>query len=430
MLGTRLLTRHIHRRTFLKSAAASIPAIASFRAHGADTPPPSKQVTLGCIGLGIHGLGWNLDAFLKIPEARVLAVCDVYRYRQEIARDKVNAVYTNNDCDIYTDFREILARDDIDAVVISTPDHWHVPMSIMAARAGKDVFCEKPTYCIGEGPGLIETIKSTNVVYQGGIEDRSVEQYYRIAQIARDGILGDITRIEVTLPEGEVFPKEDPEPVPDGLDYDMWLGPAPYSPYTKSKLGAQQWRNHWDYSGGKLTDWGAHLIDTAQIAIFEEHGGPVEIDGKGEFPKDALSTTATKYEIHYTYKSGAVMTVKSGGTGIRVEGEKGWVSCPAWRKPLEASDPKILEAKYDPSASKIWPQPVSEHPEFINKVLERGTPYYTPADIHHLSATMHLGNISMRLGRKLKWNPNTESFDNDPEATTYLPRTYRAPWTV
>jgi len=179
-------------------------------------------------------MAWNLEAFLKISEARVLTVCDVFADRREKAREKVNTAYGNTDSAMYTDFREILARGDIGAVVISTPDHWHVLMAVMAARAGKDVFCEKSTLNVEQGQVLIDVMKETGVVYQGGIEDRSVEQYYRLAELVRNGRIGKLERILVTLPTGEVFEKEEEEPVPEGLDYDLWLGPAPYTPYTPS----------------------------------------------------------------------------------------------------------------------------------------------------------------------------------------------------
>jgi predicted dehydrogenase len=426
------MSKTTSRRHFLKSAAAaSLPTLVAGRARGEETSTPSAngQITLGCIGMGNHGIGWNLAAFLKIPEARVLAVCDVFRERREKACGIVNGAYGNTDCDTYGDFRKILAREDIDAVVISTPDHWHVLMSVMAARAGKDVFCEKPTLNVEQGRVLVDVMNKTGVVYQGGIEDRSVEQYYRMAELVRNGAIGKLERILIVLPEGDVFEKEEEAPVPEGLDYDMWLGPAPRTPYTPSKLGPQHWRNVWDYSGGKLTDWGAHLIDTAQVAIHEEHGGPVEVDGKGVFPEDALSNTATDYKIYYRYANDVQMIVKSGGTGIRFEGTNGWVQCPAWRKPLEASDPAILEAVFAADDTKMWPRPPSEHVDFIDAVKNRTKPIYPPEDIHHLSTPMHLGNISMRLGRKLQWDPVRGEFPDDEEASAMLSCPMRAPWT-
>jgi predicted dehydrogenase len=400
----------MRRRDFLKvAAAASLPAFFTARAAGANA-----QVTLGCIGMGSHGVGWNLDAFLKIPEARVLAVCDVYADRRESARGIVNAAYGNQDCAALADFREILARGDIDAVVISTPDHWHVLMSVMAARAGKDVFCEKPTLNIEQGRVLVDVMNETGVVYQGGIEDRSVDQYYRIAALARNGELGTVRRMTVGLPSGEVFAREAEAPVPEGFDYDMWLGPAPYTPYTPTKTGRQEWRNVWDYSGGKLTDWGAHLMDTAQLAIFEERGGPLEIDGKGVFPEDAMSNTATDYQIRYRYANDVEMLVKSGGPGIRIEGDAGWIECPGWRQPLKASDAKMLDAEIPADRNKLWPQPPTEHVDFIRAVQSRSkATTYPPTDIHRLSTAMHLGNISMRLGRKITWDPAKQEIIGD-----------------
>jgi myo-inositol 2-dehydrogenase / D-chiro-inositol 1-dehydrogenase len=416
-----------NRRHFLQSTAvAALPVFISGKSRAQSA---NGQVTLGFIGMGNHGINWNMKYFLQVPEARVLAVCDVFADRREDAKSKVNGVYRNQDCVAYADFREVLNRDDLDAVVISTPDHWHVLMSVMAARAGKDVFCEKPTLNIRQGQTLVEVMKETGVVYQGGIEDRSVDQYYRMAELVRNGVIGKLERIRITLPAGEIYEKEEEAPVPEGLDYDMWLGPAPYAPYSPSRLGQQQWRNIWDYSGGKLTDWGAHLLDTAQVAMCQEHGGPLEVNGKGVFPKDAMSTTATEYEVEYRYPNDVIVNVKSGGTGIRFEGTDGWVSCPEWRQPLEASSPEILEAVIDPKENKLWKQPASEHVDFIHAVKNRSKTTYTPEDIHCLSTAMHLGNISMRLNRPLKWDAASETIIGDDEATTYMSCAMREPWT-
>ncbi len=422
------------RREFIKSVAAAVaaPVFIAKRAAGQEGTriAPSDQITLGCIGVGGHGTGWNLAAFLKLPEARVVAVCDVMRKRRENAQRIINKAYGNEDCTMHVDFREILARDDIDAVVISTPDHWHVLMSIMAARAGKAVFCEKPTLTIEQGQILIDVTKETGVVYQGGIEDRSVDIYHRMAELVRNGRLGKLNRILVALPPGDIFPKEEPVPVPDGLEYDLWLGPAAYTPYTPTKLGPQEWRNVWDYSGGKLTDWGAHLMDTAQVAMFEEHGGPVSINGEGTFPEDAMSNTALEYKIRYRYANGVEMLVKSGGTGIRFEGSDGWIESPAWREPIKASDSAILESVIAEETNKMWPIPPTEHQSFLDGVKKRSTPYYTPTDIHRLSTAMHLGNISMRLGRELHWDPKRERFKDDDEATAFMSRPMREPWSL
>jgi myo-inositol 2-dehydrogenase / D-chiro-inositol 1-dehydrogenase len=420
-------TYSISRRDFIKSTAVTTGLLASSipsLTHAA----PSNIITLACIGVGGHGGTYNLPNFLKIPEAKILAVCDVFRSRANEAKRKVDKAYGNQDCKTYTDFRAILARDDIDAVVISTPDHWHVPLSILAAKAGKDVFCEKPTLTIDQGHALINTIKDTGVIYQGGIEDRSVDIYHRLAELVRNGVLGKLEKIQVALPPGDLFPKEETIPVPKDLDYEMWLGPAPFTPYTTTKTGAQEWRNQFDYSGGKLTDWGAHLIDTAQVAMNQEHAGALTVDGKGEFPKDAMTNTALNYNIKYTYPENVTMTVKSGGTGIAFYGTDGWAGSASWRKPLAASSPDVLNAVIAPDKNKMYPIPVGEHKAFINGVKSRKMPYYSPQDIHRLSTAMHLANISMRLNRKVKWDPIKEKFNNDPQAEKMRSIESRGDW--
>lgn len=423
------MAQPINRRRFLKSATTLLAAPYIARSSWAHAVP-SERVTLGFIGMGNHGIGWNLRYFLEIPEARAVAVCDVMAERCEQGRAVVDKANGDSACAVFGDFRELLARNDIDAVVISTPDHWHVLLSVLAARAGKDVFCEKPTLTIQEGQRLREVIAQTGVMYQGGIEDRSVLIYHRMAELVRNGALGKLDRIRVALPAGDAFPKEEPVPVPEGLDYEMWLGPAPFAPYTPTRLGAQEWRNIFDYSGGKLTDWGAHLMDTAQVALFEEHGGPVAVSGKGDFPVDCMADTATNYEIDYEYASGVTMKVKSDGAGIGFYGSEGWIKSNGWRSPIEASDPALLALVFPPETNPMYPLPASEHQAFIDAVKARKMPYYSPEDIHRLSTAMHIGNISMRLGRPLKWDPKTEAFEGDDEANAMRSRPMRGPWTL
>ncbi|MBX3178481.1 MAG: Gfo/Idh/MocA family oxidoreductase [Candidatus Hydrogenedentes bacterium] len=421
------MANYLSRRTFLKATAAA-PLILAGRAGS--QPAPSEQITLGFIGTGGHGVGWNLKYFSQIPEVRVLAVCDVFQDRRESAKARVDAHHGNADCAMYNDFRELLARDDVDAVVISTPDHWHVLMSVMAARAGKDVFCEKPTLTIEEGQALVRVFRETGRIFQGGIEDRSVAVYHRMAELVRNGALGKLERIRVALPPGDAFPKEESAPVPEGLDYDLWLGPAPYAPYSPTRLEPQQWRNIFDYSGGKFTDWGAHLMDTAQVALFEEHGGPVEVEGVGDFPVDCMADAATTYELNYRYANGVTMEVKSDGAGIGFYGSEGWIRSNGWRAAMESSSEEIAQHVFPPDANKMYPLPPGEHQAFIDGVKSRAMPYYSPADIHRLSSAMHIGNIAMRLGRKLQWDPAAEEFPGDAEANAMRGRPMRAPWTL
>jgi predicted dehydrogenase len=423
--------RQVSRRRFLKtSTAIAVPTIVPARVFGADAP--SNLITMGFIGTGIHGGGWNMNGFFRCKDSRILAVCDVMESRRNAARARVNKKYGNSDCKSYADWRDILARKDIDAVMISTPDHWHVPMAAAASKAGKDVCCEKPTLTIAEGRALIKITRDNKTVFQTSTEDRSIPVYHRMAELVRNGRIGTLKKIRVTLPSGGL-PPEPPKvaPVPKGFDYDMWLGPAPKAPYCTNRCGAQQWRNIFDYSGGKFTDWGAHMLDTAQWANNTERTGPVEVDGKGVFlDKSSIYTAADKYDVRYKYANGVELHVLSGGTGIRMEGTDGWIEVPAWRRRLKASSKKILASVIGPDETHLFTCPQGEHRNFLDCVRSRKDPYF-PVEVGHAMATlMHIGNISMRLGRKLQWNPEKEAFVGDAKADSMRSREMRKPWTL
>jgi predicted dehydrogenase len=237
MTSTMNHMQRISRRWFVRAAATAVfaPTFIQARLLGADAP--SKKITIGFIGTGDHGTGWNLRRYMQMPDARVLVVCDVDGERMLKAKQIVDEQYLNHDCAMTKDFREVLARPDIDAVMISTPDHWHTVISIMAARAGKDVQCEKPTLTIDEGKLLIASIRRHRRVFQTSTEDRSMPVYHRMAELVRNGRIGKLQRIEVILPKQPTVPGDPtPQPVPPQLDYEMWLGPAPFAPYTKDRL--------------------------------------------------------------------------------------------------------------------------------------------------------------------------------------------------
>ena len=415
----------LSRSTAVKSllAAAGAPLVLPARLFGADAP--SKQITLGCIGLGIHGTGVNLASFLNEDAARVVAVCDVLPERCTRAQQMVHAKYQNTDCRAVADFREILADRSIDAVVISTPDHWHVPMSLLALAAGKDVFCEKPTLTIAQGRALVQAVAERKAVFQTGLEDRSLARYHRLAELVRNGALGKLLRMEVTLPVGQVFAKEPPRAPPAGFDYNLWLGPAPYQPFSPSRIDAQGWRMIRDYSGGKLTDWGAHLVDTAQVANFAERSGPVEVEGRGEVPPDALTDVPVKFQLAYRYANGVAMQVQAGRVNLRFVGERGWIGVLDWEGTFEASDPALLKLKYEAAGNQLWPRPPREHRNFLDCVRARTPTTYPAEDLHRLSTTLHLGSIALQLGRKLQWDPAAESFVNDDAANALRSRPER-----
>ncbi|HKJ69598.1 MAG TPA: Gfo/Idh/MocA family oxidoreductase, partial [bacterium] len=349
--------------------------------------------------------------------------------RLERAHMLLNNNYGTQDCTAYQDFRHIIERTDIDAVMISTPDHWHTIMALMAARAGKDVCCEKPTLTIREGQILCDTIRRYGRVFQTSTEDRSVYIYHRMAELVRNSRIGQLRTIRVKLPAQPEFPGDPtPMPVPRELDFDMWLGPAPEAPYTKDRVHFN-FRWLYEYAGGILTDWGTHLFDTAQWANDTELTGPVEIDGSGaNFWEEGLFNTIRQFHIDFRYANGVHLIVEDGGTSIRCEGTDGWIESPSWRAPLQASDPAILDSVIGPEETHLFTCPAGEHRNFLDCVKSRQDPYFSVEKGHRVSSICHLGNISALLDRKLQWDPEQEQFINDAEANRYLTRSRRAPW--
>ena len=423
--------KRISRRWFARigaSAAASLaaPGFIPARLLGADAP--SKKITIGFIGTGDHGTGWNLRRYVGLTDARVLVVCDVDSVRMQRAKEIVDEQYLNHDCAVTKDFREVLARPDIDAVMISTPDHWHTYISVMAARAGKDIQCEKPTLTIGEGKLLIDEVRKHGRVFQTSTEDRSVPVYHRMAELVRNGRIGKLQRIEVILPKQPTVPGDPtPQPVPPELDWEMWLGPAPSAPYTKDRVHFN-FRWIWDYSGGIICDWGAHLFDTAQWGNDTERSGPVEVEGTGTHWEGGLYNTVKDYNVTYRYANGVVMTCTPGNPSIKFIGTDGWVGNRGWLGAVEASSKDILNSVIGPNELHLYTNPAGEHRDFLDCVKSRKDPYF-PVDVgHRVSTVCHLANICLRLGRKLKWDPKQEHFLNDPEADAMMHRPLRSPW--
>jgi predicted dehydrogenase len=389
---------------------------------------PNNRVTVGFIGTGDHGVNWNLGSYLRHKDAQVVAACDVDSNRLFRASETINDHYKNEDCFTTKDFREILDRKDIDAVMISTPDHWHTIISILALQAGKDVQCEKPTLTIDEGKLLIKAVRKHQKVFQTSTEDRAVPEYHRMAELVRNGRIGKLQRVEVILPRQPQKPgNPTPQPVPKELDYEMWLGPAPFAPYTRDRVH-WNFRWIWDYSGGIICDWGAHLFDTAQWANDTERSGPVEIEGTGTHWTGGLYDTVKDYDVTYRYANGVVMTCKPGNPSLKFIGTEGWVANTGWRGPVQASSPEILNAQIEPGELHLYTNPRGEHDDFLQCVKSRKDPYF-PVDIGHRVCTVcHLANIAIKLGRKLKWNSTSEKFVGDEEANKMLDRPRRDPW--
>ena len=420
----------ISRRTFIRNTGLIaggtiiVPTIIPSCVKGAN-----DKINLAMIGTGDHGITWNLVAYLKLNNCKVIAACDVDSERALKAKTLIDSRYKNQDCKMFSDFREVLARKDVDAVQISTPDHWHVPISVLAIQAGKDVCCEKPTHTIEQGRILCNVVGKHDRVYQTSLEDRSLFTYHRMAELARNGRIGRIQKIICGLPgaynrqyQFGDFTVQSP---PKGFDYEMWLGPAPEAPYCPGRC---HWNFRWifDYSAGSIADWGAHIIDTAQRALGTEKSGPVSVEGTGIFGTD-LYNTAHTYHLTYEYANGAIMQVHSEKVEIRIEGTDGWLYVNGWNGKLEASSEEILKSEIGSDEIHLSTDK-SEHVNFLKCIKTREETYHPAEDVHRNSTIEHMGNISMILGRKLQWDLQKEEFVNDPEANAMRSKPERDPW--
>ncbi|MBM4028721.1 MAG: Gfo/Idh/MocA family oxidoreductase [Planctomycetes bacterium] len=391
---------------------------------------PSAKVTMGVIGVGGQGMH-NLKSFLTFADVRVLAVCDVDAKRRQNAKNTVDAAYGHPDCAAYNDFREILARGDLDTVLIATPDHWHAIMSIEAARAGKDIYCEKPiSLTIAEGRAVADTMKRLGIVYQSGTQRRSIACFKFAVDIARSGMLGKLQTLHCYYHNGPTCPPQLVQPVPAGFDYDRWLGPAPFEPYTTRRChGSFRWQC--DYSGGQLTDLGAHFADLAQWAHGDEETSPTRYEGWAEFPQEGLFNTPVRFEVVATYPDGVRMIMHDetepgrGPRGNKFVGTDGWVSVDDTGKVTASSDAILRKLS---ATQRGYEYMEGHHRDFLNCVRARARPIAPPEAAHRSTTACHVANICLRLGRPLHWDPARERFVHDPEADRLLARAQRSPW--
>ena len=433
--------RTLSRRAFLKRGAsllagAAVPWVIPSAALGLGRrPSPSNRLTMGVIGTGGMGIG-DMKSFLWHDRVQVVAVCDVDRPHREEAKGVVEKHYADHapsggftGVEAYHDFRELLARDDIDLVCIATPDHWHAPIAAAAARAAKDIYCEKPlTRTVAEGRALSDLIRRTGRVLQVGSQQRSDRRFRLACELVRNGRIGTLKTIRVTLPTGATTGFHPPEPVPEGFDYDRWLGPAPWAPYAKERCH-YNWRHQWDYAGGELADWGAHHLDIAHWAMGLDRSGPVEVEGTGEWPAEGLWDMPVHFEVSYKYANGVTVIAKDHASErtVTFEGTAGTVAVS--REFIRTDPASLATARFGPGDTRLevatW-----HHGNFIDAVIGRRDPI-APAEVGHRSASVcHLGNIALRLGRKLRWDPDRERFVNDSAADRWLARAYRAPWRI
>ncbi|HUV65492.1 MAG TPA: Gfo/Idh/MocA family oxidoreductase, partial [Sedimentisphaerales bacterium] len=363
------------------------------------------------------------------PEVQMVAVCDVDKTHCDRARKIVDERYGNGDCKSYPDFRELIGRGDLDAVQLAVPDHWHAIPAIAAARAGLDIHGQKPlARSIREGRAICDAVQRYGRVWQTGSQQRSEWKFRRACELVRNGRIGKIQKIEVGLPTGGGTDVKPVMPVPDGLDWNFWLGPAPKVPYR----GVAHWDWRWimDYSGGQLTDWAGHHIDIAHWGMGWDLTGPVEIEGRGNYPNEGLYNVATEYKFACKYADGIVMTVannKQITQGAKWYGEKGWIHVN--RAGLSASDEKILKEEIGPNEIRLYES--RDHKQnFLDCVRSRRLTI-CPAEVGLRSISVGLlGEIAMLTGRKIKWNPQTEQILDDPQASALLGRSYREPWVL
>ena len=443
----------ITRRHFIQTAAAA-GAIGAFQfiparaLGGAGFVAPSKRLTLGIIGLGIQGTG-DMRAFLGHPEVQVVAVCDVNEGQRAKGKQVVDTHYSNTDCAVYTDFRELLARKDIDAVQITTPDHWHSLIAVEAARQGKHMYQEKPMgWSFRAAHAVQKAVQENGVVFQFGTQQRSDGKFRFACELVRNGKIGQLKTILVGVPGSvSACPIQPTEPVPKELNYDMWLGPAPMAPYCyqrcrpyTQKDGWSVWYSISDYCMGMIGNWGVHHLDIAQWGNNTELSGPTEIEGKGEFPKGMLTDCCVSWQVENRYANGVTLIHMDDGTskkhplqvgghghGVMFIGTEGWVHVD--RERLDAHPASLLESKIAPNEIHLFKSD-NHGANFVDAAKGRKKPA-APIDIAVRTDTLcNLQLIAARLQRKLRWDPEKEQFRNDAQANALLDRPMRPPWKV
>jgi len=420
------------RRGFLQGVAkaAGVAAVAPYvvpaRVLGADAP--SNKIVMGAIGVGSMGSG-DLGGFLGDSRVHFVGVCDVDAGHGQRAKASVDRRYGNQDCKDYLDYRELIGRGDLDAVMTALPDHWHAAPAIAAAKAGCDIHGQKPfARSIREGRAMCDAVHRYGRVWQTGSQQRSEARFRFACELVINGRIGKVHRAEVGLPTGNGGGSTEPKPVPNGLDWDFWLGPAPYRPY--QGFGPHwNWRWILDYSGGQLTDWCGHHVDIAHWGLGLDRTGPVLIEPiKAVYPTDGLYDVPTTYNFECTYANGVKINVASNNInpqGCKWIGDKGWVYV---RRGLIDAEPKsLLREKIGPGEIRLYDSGGHKR-NFVDCILSRKETI-CPAEIGLRSISVGLlGEIAMLSGRKIKWDPDKEEILNDPGAASLLGRSYREPW--
>jgi myo-inositol 2-dehydrogenase/D-chiro-inositol 1-dehydrogenase len=453
---------HLSRRQFLKTSLAGaagvsiVPTLIPASVLGADAP--SKKIQIGQIGCGRIGHTMDMPGFLKQDRARIVAVCDLDSKRLQHAKTFVEEAYAKKlgsdkalVVKTYGDYRDLLKDPRVDAIAISTPDHWHAEPMVAGALAGKDIYVQKPfTMTLAEGRAVSDLLRARKRAFQIGSQQRSESQFRLACELVRNGRIGAVRTVKVGLPVDPSGGSEQEMPVPPNLSYEMWLGCTPKVPYTEDRVHPQNsikdrpgWLRIDSYCLGMITGWGAHHVDIAHWGMGTEYTGPIEIEGKAEFPTKGLWNVHGPYHIEAKYANGATLIIDNTfPTGVRFEGADGWIyvsrgsakvtaSDPAtsFGKALAASDPKILNSKIGPNEYHSH-KSNDHHADWLNSIQTRQPAATNPEQAHRSTSACILGWIAMKLGRKVRWDPDKETFVGDDEANAMLSRPQRTPYGI
>jgi predicted dehydrogenase len=438
----------IDRRRFLKrvagtaAGAMSFPYIVSSSAlGGAGNVAASERITVGCVGVGPQGSG-VMGNFLRQKDAQVVAVCDVKDPVLKAAQELVNGHYKGTGCASYKDFRELMARDDIDVVLAATPDHWHVLIALAAVRAGKDVYLEKPMgLSLAQDQALRTAVHRQGRVFQFGTQQRSERNFRFACELALNGRLGKLHTINVWSPGSSQGGDPTPVPVPEWLNYEMWLGPAPYTPYTQDRCSNKLWWFISDYALGFIAGWGVHPLDIALWGGGEKVACPAEIEGKGVWPTEGVCDTAMNWKVVCKYDSGVTMNFtgdpypdewkqrygRTTSHGTAFEGTDGWVHVD--RSGLNAHPKELLETELGPNDIHLYKS--DNHVRNLLDCVKSRAETICNIDVAvQADIICQISDIAIRLEQKLKWDPKTERFVNNDAANRRLSRPMRTPWTL
>lgn len=425
------------RRDFLKASVGAVgfPYLIPSSALGkSGTVAPSNRIVMGAIGTGSMGTG-DLNGFLSKSDVQMVAVCDVDTNHSGNAKKLVDAKYGNKNCDVYGDYRDLIARGDLDAVMHALPDHWHGIVSVACARAGLDIHGQKPlARTVRGGRAICDAVGRYGRIWQTGSWQRSVSNFHKAAELVNAGVIGDVKYCEVGLPNGGSSGILPVTKVPANLNYDMWLGPAPWREFVALQGDSVHWNWRWvmDYSGGQLTDWAGHHIDIAHWGLGLDKAGPVSItEAKGEYPTEGTYDVPYAYKFKNTYANGVVMVVANAaqqphGQGTSWYGDNGqWIHVS--RAGLKASSPDILKTVLGPGDKRLYKS--NDHLQNFLDCVKSRKETITPVETAHRSISAALlGEIAMLTGKDLEWDPVKELFTNDESANRYLSRPMRSPW--